>query len=427
MPASAYPIPHTLLSLPRFARMVGIAPLHFAGASAPSLNPQVFPTGSACGDVWPRFDWQKSDQVSHESLAYAIKDAEESLAREIGYFPAPTWIAGEQQMFPRDLYRDAIYQTRDVRGFRKGLNTQFGKIISGGHRAVALLGTPVIVYTDADTDNLFETATITINNIPDDTDICECKVYFSGKSGDEEWEIRPVRSKTLVAGVLTIVMDSWLLIDPDLLAVYPTDDGFSAVDISTVANFVTTVDVYQEYNDLTTPSVVFDWENDAANCTQCGGLGCVICSASEQNGCMQIRDPEQGIVVPVPGTYANGAWTVDDFQVYRAPDKVELYYFAGNRSNEFLRGISCDPLSDLWAWCIIWLTIARLERPPCSCNRIKDMFDYLREDLSHSTSAGSYFMGTEVATNPFGAHRGEIMAWKRIKHHVGRKMNVAVI
>ncbi len=53
----AQPIPYTLLSLPRFARMVGIAPLHFAGATASSLNPAVFPTGSSCGDVWPRYDW----------------------------------------------------------------------------------------------------------------------------------------------------------------------------------------------------------------------------------------------------------------------------------------------------------------------------------------------------------------------------------
>jgi hypothetical protein len=32
-----------------------------------------------------------------------------------------------------------------------------------------------------------------------------------------------------------------------------------------------------------------------------------------------------------------------------------------------------------------------------------------------------------VGTNPFGPHRGELMAWKRIKHHVGKRMSVAVI
>jgi hypothetical protein len=68
-----------------------------------------------------------------------------------------------------------------------------------------------------------------------------------------------------------------------------------------------------------------------------------------------------------------------------------------------------------------------LERPPCSCNRLKNFFEYLREDLSHSTQGGSHFLGIDAINNPFGTHRGEIMAWKRVKHHVGRRMSVAVI
>jgi hypothetical protein len=36
-------------------------------------------------------------------------------------------------------------------------------------------------------------------------------------------------------------------------------------------------------------------------------------------------------------------------------------------------------------------------------------------------------MGMEITTNPFGTHRGEMMAWKRVKHHVGRRLSVAVI
>jgi hypothetical protein len=409
--------------------MVGIAPLHFAGATAASLNPAVFPTGSACGDVWPRYDWQKSDQVSHEGLAYAIKDAEETLAREVGYWPAPTWIAGEQAMFPRDFYHESIYQTHDLRGFRKGINARYGRIISGGQRAVTLLDTPRVTYSDEDSDGLSETATITVIGITETTDACECKVYFEGMDGVEEWEVRPARSKTLVAGTLTIVMDSWLLIDPELLAVYPTDDGFQAVDVSTTANFVANVDVYYEYNDRSEASAIFAWENGAPGClcTDCSGAGCPACSDTEQDGCIQVRDPKAGIVVPVPATYSDGSWSVSAFDICRAPDKVELYYYAGDQSNEYLRGTSCDPLSDQWAWCIIRLAIARLERPPCSCNRLKNMFDYLREDLSVSLPGRSYFSGDDVRVNPFGTHRGELMAWKHVKHHVGRRLAVAVL
>jgi hypothetical protein len=416
----AYPLPYTLLSLFRFARMVGIAPLHFAGGTGASLNPAVFPTGSSCGDVWPRYDWQKSDQVSHESLSYAIKDAEETLAKEVGFFPAPMWLQ-ETQMYPRDFYRTSVFQVTDVRGFSKGLNANYGKIISGGERAVTLLGTATtatgsLVYSDNDGDGLFETATITLLN--QTTDVCEIKAYFTALGGAQEWEIRPCRTKTLVGGTLTMIFDSWLFIDPDELSHYPTDDGFEAIDLSTVTKLVTVVDVYREYNDNSV-GATFKW-NDIC---ECGGTACL---ETEQDGCIEIRDPEAGIVSPVPATYGT-SWSYTSFDACRAPDKVDLYYYAGERSNEYLRALTCDPLSDQWAWCIIWLTIARLERPPCSCNRLKSMFDYLREDLSHNVSGSSYFAGEDLNANPFGTHRGELMAWKRVKHHTGRKMHVALI
>jgi hypothetical protein len=428
--SSAYPLPYTLLSLARFARMVGLAPLHFAGASAPSTHPQVFPSGSSCGDVWPRYDWQKNDQVSHESLAYAIKDAEETLAREVGYFPAPMWIAKEEKMYPRDFYRESIYQVRDLRGFPKGLNTRYGKILSGGRRGVTLLGSPTLAagslsYHDNDSDGLYETANIQLVGITV-TDVCEVKVYFSGHGGEQEWEIRPERAKSISAGSLLMVFDSWLFIDPAELSKFPTDDGFEAVDLSTTSPLVIDVEVYRVYNDTSQSSAVLLWENNTPGVCVCNGVGCPACSNTEQDGCLQVRDPEVGIVVPTPATYGT-SWTVASFDVCRAPDKVELYYLAGDQSNEYLRGISCDPLSDQWAWCIIWLAIARLERPPCSCNRLKNMFEYLREDLSHSTTTGSYFQGLELTTNPFGTHRGEMMTWKRVKNHMGRKMSVAVL
>jgi hypothetical protein len=335
-------------------------------------------------------------------------------------------------MFPRDFYRDGIYEILDVRGYRKALNINYGKLIGGGQRGTALLGTPntaagTLVYSDIDGDGLFETATVTLTN-QTITDVCEAKVYFAGMDGIQEWEIRPPRSKTLsIAGTLTIVFDSWLFINPDLLSAFPTDAGFVAVDLSNTTPLVTSVEVYQEYSSISDPSCIFKWENDSFECTRCGGSGCIACSATEQDGCIQVRDPEAGIIVPVPATYTSGSWEASSFSVCRAPDRVELYYLAGDRSQEFLRGTSCDPLSDQWAWCIIWIAISRLERPPCSCNRLKDMFDYLREDLSHSEASGSYFLGTELGANPFGSHRGEWMAWKRVKHTMGRKMSVAVI
>src|SRR3990170_1966590 len=107
------PLPYTLLSLPRYAKMCGINPVHFAGATAVNLNPVVMPVGSTCGEVWARHDWQDYDHISHESLALAIRNAEEEIARAAGYWAAPTWLTEEVQEFPRDFYRTSLFQVRD--------------------------------------------------------------------------------------------------------------------------------------------------------------------------------------------------------------------------------------------------------------------------------------------------------------------------
>lgn len=430
---AAQPLPYTLLSLHRFAKMLGIAPLHFASAIAANLNPAVFPIVGTCGDIWARHDWQKADQVSHESLLYAIQEAEQDIAKIVGYYPAPTWISQEQHMFPREFYPEAWHSVLDARGFRKGMTLDFGRLIAGGRRAVELIDSATVAggslaYTDEDGDGFFETATITLAGVTL-TNANEAKVYFTGMSGEREWEIRPVRSKSLSAGTLTIIMDSWLFIDPELLAAFPTDDGFSAIDVSTVANFVNTVDVYREYNDTTEVSSILYWESVVGGTCTCNGLGCPACADTTQDGCLQIRNPNQGIAVPIPASYdsTDARWETTTYSVARAPDRVAFWYYAGDIDSEYHAGRSYDPLSNHWAWIITWVAIARLERPPCSCERLANYFDYLRRDLSESTSASSFFTPQEIHRNPLGTHRGEIMAWRKIRNFIPKKPRVAMI
>lgn len=61
----ALPLKPTLLSLPYYAQIMGINPVHFQGAA----GDDVWPAGGVCGDVWPRYSWQYADRVSHEDLA----------------------------------------------------------------------------------------------------------------------------------------------------------------------------------------------------------------------------------------------------------------------------------------------------------------------------------------------------------------------
>lgn len=428
-----YPLPYTLLSLGRFAQMVGINPAHFWGATAASLDPQVFPVGSSCGDIWPQHDWQKEDQVSRESLALAIQEAEKQLADYLGYWTAPVWIANEMQPYPRDFYRTSMFQVLDVRGFNKSMSLRYGKIISGGQRAVSLIGTAdttsgSLDYSDDDGDGLAETATITLATSL--TDVCEIKVYHASYDGLQEWEVRPVRTKEISAGVLTITLDSWLLIDPALYDEYPTTEGFQGIDISTTANFVTSVDVYHEYTDTSSASAIFNWEKNEPTCSSCtcGGVGCPACSDDTQDGCLKVRDENLSKVVPLPATYEDSEWTMTTYAVCRAPDRVAFWYYAGSQSNDYQREKVCDPLANDLAWITIWLAIPKLERPPCSCARLSNMFDYLRRDLSENFPGGSsFFVPEDMLNNPFGTHQGEVMAWKRLKHTVQKKPHYGMI
>jgi hypothetical protein len=79
--------PSTLLALDRYAQIMGINPAHFNGGA----GADIMILKNACADVWPQHTWQSPDRVSRDDLADAIREAEEDLARAVGYYAAPMW------------------------------------------------------------------------------------------------------------------------------------------------------------------------------------------------------------------------------------------------------------------------------------------------------------------------------------------------
>lgn len=416
--AVAHPIPYTLLALPRYAKIMGINPAHFWGAA----GSEIFPLTGACSAVWPRFSWQNADQVSHEDLARAIYDAEADIANYIGYWPAPKWIANEIHRFPTPYRTDLYGGGLNTRGMAKSIKAKWGKVIQAGRRAVTLLGTATIAggslaYTDEDGDGFAETATVTMATTL--TDVCEIKVFFTGKSGAQEWEIRPYKTKQITGGNVVLTFDSWMFIDPDLQGAYPTTAGFRAIVLDT-ANFVASCEVYREYTDFTAVSAQFFWERQRGLmdyvCTSCGGTGCVSCELVYQDGCAHIREVDMGWLVPTAGQYSadDEVWVGHTWTVCREPDQVKFWYYAGDLDERYLRGDNCEPLSDFFAHPIAWLATARLERPLCACNNAHALAEHLRVDLAFAGESGSYSLSEEDLANPFGSRRGELMAWRRI-------------
>lgn len=405
------PLPHTLLPLAEFAKLMGINPVHFAGATAGS----VMPLRNACSDVWWRYSWQYADHVSHADLAQQIATSEAEIADQLGWWPAPIWIE-EEIPWPEHHRPEVLsYSIRDPASQRKGLIVSKKKVIAPGQRATTAIETGAsVTYTDEDSDGFSETATITAATTV--TDAREIKIYHAGESADPRWEIRPTWSKTISGGTVTITAPSWLFIDPQVLGRYPSDaNSGQAIDLDTdfATNTVDEIDVYREYNDRTAAGCQLIWERDRVASEALGDISTPL----TQNGTFSIRDAERGIVVPVPATYDSddGQWDYNPtWSGGREPDRVIVYYYAGARSGDYLAGRDTEPMPLEWAETIAWLATARIERAFCQCSNVNSIRERLRRDLAETTPERSVFLPQNVISNPFGTRRGEVEAWRRV-------------
>jgi len=417
----------TLLSLDRYAQIMGVNPVHFAGATAGDY----WPLKNRCSDLWLQHEWQFADAVSRESLALEIRSAEIDLVRELGWWPAPMWISQEVQQFPRHYRRDVFRRYgRDVRDQRVSVKAEYAKIIAGGRRAADVVEAGVTVtYTDADSDGFAETATVTCATTL--TDVFEVQVFTAGMSGNEAWEIRPPRSKSITGGVFTATFWSWQMIDPAEWEFLPTQnnlDGPTAIDLRgleqtpvVTTHLVSTIDVYHIYNDTTEVSALLVWEPGPRggifgfdwSCSS--ATECQACALTAQDGCMHVRDPLRGIVVPTSATYSadTGTWAQVCPSEGRDPDWVKLWYYCGDIGNRYLSGTAYDPLSDRWARAIAQLATARLERPLCSCGNLTALTSKWQRDTLVTTDG----FQTNIADldNPFGTRYGEILAWREVR------------
>lgn len=424
----------TLLSLDRFAEILGMNPAHFNQAA----SVDVMPVLKNCPDVFFQQAWQDVDTVARDDIARTIDTVEEEMAEVLGFYPAPKFIEKEIHQFPRH-YRPDIGHGHgiNIRGQRVAVRTHFGKIIQAGRRTVSAveLGA-VIVFSDEDGDSYDETATITVATTL--TDVNEVKVYFVDENGDPDWEVRHPRTKTIVGGVFIATYFSWQLIQPALWdALTPTLGKLSVLKL-TDSIYETNVDVYREFPDFTEPSAQFFFENHPRNqifpslfsCPVCDGTGCGACELRVQDGCLFPRNVDGGFATPVPATFdtTTGQWVEQVFIDCRAADQVKLWYLAGDIDQRFLKGLTNDPLKLYWAEAITWMTVARLPRPLCNCGRVEKLVEWLRTDLADTQPDGvGHTLSENNLDNPFGTRRGEVKAWRRVGDLSRKRSKVAVI
>jgi len=419
----------TLLSLDGFARQIGVDPIHF-NQGVSTLRPE-----TRCGDTWFQKDWQASNKISRENIAFHIDQAERDLADALGYWPAPTWEVGEFHNYPQPQRPESFGGGGDVRLRWKRVKLNRGYVIEGGVRATTLIGTDVWTGVDADGDGFDELAQFTVDLTgmdPQPTE-CEIKGYFkeydladaansrtepASAGADEAWEVRPLQV-TITGTTATVYCNTWQLFRPQLQEAYNASD----IDADAIGSYVDALVFYREYTDES-QQVLFGWNVE---------LGCTdleVCSASTQTGCFYVKNERSGLVTPQPASY-----NTDDEQFMSSnwtesveADAVQFWYRSGwTPTNQ--RG--CQVLDPYWARTITMLAVARLPWPLCDCSNVVDLTDYWRQDASMIVTerdrSQSFIINPDELSNPFGQRVGEILAWRRIKNRgrrVGRTVNV---
>lgn len=391
----------TLIPLDSWAKTFGVNPIHFSGAHGGIF----WPLTHQCNMVWPQYDWQGDDLTSREELARLMAVAEQQVADELGYDVAYSWVEAEEHRWPHHRRVTPIAGHLDVRGNFLRFNTRRARLVAPGRRAVTSIAlAETVTYSDADGDGWNETATISLA-YADSPPTDEIHLYFAGKDAAAVWQIRPLRSVTLSGGTLTVTADSWLFIDPDLWEQIPTEYPTPPIDVSTVDNFVTTVDVYRVYNDSTQPSVEFVWDEH-----------CLIPGEATQTGLLNIVAHEPGLVSLYPAEYSAGAgWVWRDYSKLYDPKTASLWYYAGldTRHRDYHAIVEA----------VCYLVAARLSKPVCACGNVGNVVKELQKDVTSLSRDQGRFAPPDsyIFRNPFGTRVGEIRAWQSVGRIIGDK------
>lgn len=421
------------LPLESFRQIIGHNPWWFWGMSdnSEALRPGAQPGLQGCRGVIKEFSWQDRDYAGRQDIREAILRAEDMLATQLRYYPAPRYIEEEiswPEYYDRRYIRNGPFGS-DSRWLSIDVSTGWVQACGVEARSSIALN-QAVVYTDTDSDGYVDLATIgpfatTI------TDPREIAVYFVSSnwygydsSLSERWRIAPLNI-SISGGFATIKGPAWIFIKPILLS------GLNNQDIDPLAvssPLASTVDVYRRYTDgsstdVNTSQGVIIWETRPSHGWWCV---CNTCSASGYAGSpydpaataravarVGIRDSKLGTVTPSESQYnsTDGIWSSINWWVCDQPDRVIVRYLAGypldpdGQMNHKFRSI------------VAKLAAAELARPTSGCAEANRQLYYWQQDLSKTgNDKDLYATSADILDNPFGSRRGQVSAWKETVH-----------
>lgn len=384
----------TLLSIYEWGDVMGISPWELAqiGEGFPTVN------HAQCGHVVFRYAWQQ-DYLCREELAHTIAKAEEAVAEQLNFWPAPKWITNEVQPYPRPHNRMLYGYAGTPRGQWKALQVNWGKVQGGGLMARTLISAAgAVVMSDNDGDTINDRFTVTVATTITDPD--EIAIYYAAADRNSEpleevWRIRPV-NVVISGGNAVITGHPSLLVKPDLESVVDP----LILDVTVATNFVTTVEVYRLYLDTT--STVADpaqgtalWEDPDCEIPPCSSSWLPLCQIP--------RNAEMGMI-------AVDFWQGNTFcpPQDREPDRVNLNYVAGE---PLVNGRMSRAMADV----VAHLTTAWLPVDKCGCERADRIIAYWRAIEAVDTKGVVPITLKQLDNNPFGVQRGALWAWQRVE------------
>lgn len=379
----------TLLPLDTWAKVMQLNPFEFnqIGTGFPVDN------SAQCDHVFFQYSWQQ-DFLSREEIGNCIGMAEDMIAVELGYWPAPKYFVNEVQQYPRPGNRELYAGGRTVRGQLKSVQLNWHKVQGGGLFARTSIAAGVAVtLSDSDGDGINDKFTLT--QATTITDPNEIAVYFTtadrnSEPIDETWRIRPVRV-SIAAGIATITGHSSLLVVPDLT--FRTDA--QVLNVTTAANYVTTLDVYRIYTDDDTTTS--KQGNAIWELTPCADPPCGV---EYSPLCIGARQAEIGFV--------SVSYTPVDTCHWRAPDRVSVNYLAGE---PLVDGQMSQQMADI----VAHLATALLPVEKCGCERADRIIAYWREVAPASGEGMRVQLTGSYKDNPFGPQRGAMYAYEKVQ------------
>lgn len=396
----------TTIPLDRAARILGLDPLHFNSVVSDNR-----PARYDCDDVWLQYEWQAAGRVSRESLADALRQAEDEVFTYLGYYLTPTWVFMEPHRLPKDA-RIENWSPYQSQGFPKSIRSDKGYVLAGGVRATSTIEVgAAVVFSDEDGDDYNETATVTVaTTVENDYEI---RVYFPDTGPLDEWEIRPINvNLDTDADQAVITFRRELIPDPDLWEKqYAPDDPTSTINGDDDDNFLLTVDVYRVYNDPSNHGYIVS----PGSCATCSDGTCARCAATNLTVCLHVRDTRLGILA-----YKYAVWD-EDTEQYTYPtlypggseDQIFINYYTGKVDRR-----QQNPYRDVtprWERMIVHYALTMLTGEPVGCDNFKEIYNYQVRDLAEIRKDSRYVLNFDTLKNPFGTSRAGIRLWQAVE------------